>query len=331
MAEKGVDAYGNKLPEEKLTSGQSFQRFLWNPSTKELLGRTGGSWAKILIFYVIFYACLAAFWTVMLLIFYQTIDPHYPKWQLGESRIGTNPGLGFRPRPPEERVESTLIWFSGTANDGTWKGYKEDLDKFLEPYAKDSTQGSIGKGEHVDSPTNCQPNKEPSKGKFCPFNAKDLFSGGEKCSASNNYGFGEGQPCILVKLNKIYGWKPEPYTNNPEDMKMLTDAKAPSQVIETVQAGMGGVVINCEGENAADKENIGMLRYAPGNTKSGVIPSQFYPYTNQPGYQSPFVFVHFMGAARGILINVECKAWAKNIRHERQDREGSVHFELLID
>lgn len=33
----------------------------------------------------------------------------------------------------------------------------------------------------------------------------------------------------------------------------------------------------------------------------------------------------------GVLINIECKAWAKNIEHDRQDRRGSVHFELMID
>lgn len=35
----------------------------------------------------------------------------------------------------------------------------------------------------------------------------------------------------------------------------------------------------------------------------------------------------------GIIINIECKAWARNIRHtnDRHERLGSVHFELLID
>jgi sodium/potassium-transporting ATPase subunit beta len=33
----------------------------------------------------------------------------------------------------------------------------------------------------------------------------------------------------------------------------------------------------------------------------------------------------------GVLINIECKAWAKNIKHDRTDRLGSVHFELMID
>ena len=80
-------------------------------------------------------------------------------------------------------------------------------------------------------------------------------------------------------------------------------------------------------QNPADKENIGPIRYAP----SQVIKANYFPYTNQPGYLSPFVMVNFEQPARGVLINVECKAWAANIKHDRQDREGSVHFKLLID
>jgi sodium/potassium-transporting ATPase subunit beta len=38
-----------------------------------------------------------------------------------------------------------------------------------------------------------------------------------------------------------------------------------------------------------------------------------------------------MSISAGVLINIECKAWAKNIIHDRQDRRGSVHFELMID
>jgi len=317
-----------KMAENSENGKSSFQSFLWNPSKKELLGRTGGSWAKILIFYLIFYACLAAFWTVMLLIFYQTIDPHYPKWQLGESRIGTNPGLGFRPRPPEERVESTLIWFKTSGNDdSSWKSYKEDLDKYLAPYTKDTTEAAIGKGERVANVDDCKAGKQPETGKYCPFNYKDLFQNrDEKCSSNNKYGYDLGSPCILVKLNRIYGWVPQPYTVDD----LTNGAKVPSSVASSIKtAGPAdvGVYISCEGENAADKENIGDLHYAP----SQLIRKNYFPYTNQPGYLSPFVMVHFKQPARGVLINVECKAWAKNIRHERQDREGSVHFELLID
>lgn len=80
-------------------------------------------------------------------------------------------------------------------------------------------------------------------------------------------------------------------------------------------------------QNAADKENVGEIEYYP---QQG-IEFKYYPFTNQPGYLSPFVFVHFKKPQPGVLINIECKAWARNIKHNRMDREGSVHFELLVD
>lgn len=33
----------------------------------------------------------------------------------------------------------------------------------------------------------------------------------------------------------------------------------------------------------------------------------------------------------GVLINIECKAWARNIIHDRLDKRGSVHFEIMVD
>lgn len=301
---------------KEANSGGGFKQFLWNSSTGELLGRTGSSWAKILIFYLIFYACLAAFWAVMLLIFYQTIDPHYPKWQLSESRIGNNPGLGFRPRPPPEKVESTLIWFTSGAS-GNWKHWVDNLDEYLTPYTKDTTDGAIGKGERVATHDECKGLNKPEPGKFCPFNYKDLFKQrGEKCNSANKFGYDLGSPCVLIKLNKIYNWEPTPYKD-----------ELPPNMPKVNITDRNGIFITCEGENPADKENIGPIRYAP----SQLINANYYPYTNQPGYLSPFVMVHFEQPARGVLINVECKAWAQNIRHDRQDREGSVHFELLID
>ena len=51
----------------------------------------------------------------------------------------------------------------------------------------------------------------------------------------------------------------------------------------------GMIWFSCEGENPADRENIGPIKYYP---EPGV-PSYFYPYKNQDGYHSPAVFAHF--------------------------------------
>ena len=108
--------------------------------------------------------------------------------------------------------------------------------------------------------------------------------------------------------------------------------------------------ISCEGENPADVENLGPISYIP---ELG-FPGYFFPFQNQKGYMPPLMAINFerpkckklqnishnmmisnnynlMTILAGVLINIECKAWALNIQHDRADRRGSVHFELMVD
>ncbi len=39
------------------------------------------------------------------------------------------------------------------------------------------------------------------EGQFCQVNAKELMQG--PCTPENNYGFSAGQPCLLIKLNRV--------------------------------------------------------------------------------------------------------------------------------
>ena len=32
----------------------------------------------------------------------------------------------------------------------------------------------------------------------------------------------------------------------------------------------------------------------------------------------------------GQMVHVECRAWARNIKYDRRDRIGIVHFELIV-
>ena len=45
-----------------------------------------------MVFYVVLYAFLAAFFAAMLLVFFQTLDLYQPRWQNSNGLIGTNPG-----------------------------------------------------------------------------------------------------------------------------------------------------------------------------------------------------------------------------------------------
>lgn len=88
------------------------------------------------------------------------------------------------------------------------------------------------------------------------------------------------------------------------------------------------IFISCEGENANDKESIGKITVTPRG-----FPGYYYPYTNNAGYLSPLVAVQFESPKKKTNINVECIAWASNVFYHggERDRQGSIHFELLID
>ncbi|KAL1513409.1 hypothetical protein ABEB36_002828 [Hypothenemus hampei] len=317
MADKKPESQFYTRP-PKLGKWEALRIFLWNSETKQFLGRTGGSWAKILLFYLIFYVVLVGFFAAMLVVFFQTLDYKMPKYQLEKSLIGGNPGLGFRPMPSDSNVESTLIWYKHS-DKGNVQYWQKELNRFLKAYNRSNNV-------HADKLEECRQFQPPQPGKVC--NVK-IDHSWQPCikEAGYNYESKEGGPCIFLKLNRIYNWIPEYF--NTTTMNSVDMSPSLRTEIKTAQAnGQHQIVwVTCEGENVADVEHVGPIRYIP---QKG-FPSQYFPYVNQDGYLSPLVAVHFEKPKRGVLINIECKAWARNIIHNRAERRGSVHFELMID
>jgi len=313
----------NKLGEfytrpAKLGKWEGFKQFLWNSETSECLGRTGSSWAKILAFYVVFYAVLAGFFAAMLYVFYQTLDENKPKWQLDNGLIGANPGLGFRPMPPESNVESTLVWFEA-ANEKNTEYWIGALDEFLESYTK------VNK-EDEKNRVDCDFENPPHNGKVCRVDVSSNKFG--LCTKEKDYGYSKSAPCIFLKLNKIYNWNPQFY-NKTSDLPdlMPQDLQGIINGLDENDKKNEMIWISCEGENPADVENLGPINYIPHRG----FPGYYYPFMNQRGYMPPVIAINFERPKTGVLINIECKAWARNINHDRTDRRGSVHFELMVD
>jgi len=260
----------------------------------------------------------------MLIIFRATLNDKEPKWKLSQSRIGENPGLGYRPRPPREKIESTLIRFK-QSHEKTYQHWVDDLKEFLADYKTNKEAGA-------DQPVDCSTNPPPTEAnKFCVFDYSRIIT--DNCTEDNQFGYTHGTPCILIKLNRIFDWMPETY--GPEDEDDASLAPELTKAIKNVKAKESSssghqnryIYVTCEGQHPVDKENIGALEYYPVQG----INSYYFPFRNQDNYLSPFVLVQFTNPTRGVLINVECKAWAKNIKHDLTEREGSVHFEIAID
>lgn len=266
--------------------------------------RTTASWLKLFAFYAVLWTGVIIFWLVYMTIFQQTVDERVPSLILADSPIGINPGLSIRPRPSDSRIDSSLIRFRSSSS-GDWHQWTENINNYLRPYQELES----GAGQHAQGDCNAYGERDPHK--FCPFDIRVIPN---ECSESQNFSYHLGKPCILVKLNRIYGWKPEPYTIRPKDYPVQAPFKDNS------------IQITCDGQSYIDKENIGPIDYYPQG-----IDVKYFPFTNQPGYQSPFVMAHLKNPRPGVLIFIECKAWAKNIVHDKSKSSGMVTFELLID
>lgn len=69
--------------------------------------------------------------------------------------------------------------------------------------------------------------------KACRFDLSIFDKAG--CSKSNDYGFKNGTPCVILSLNRMIGWKPDPYENN----------SVPDVIADRYERGF--VTILCEG------------------------------------------------------------------------------------
>ncbi|XP_043784138.1 uncharacterized protein LOC122710371 isoform X2 [Apis laboriosa] len=269
-------------------------------------------------FYTCFFSALALLFAVCMKGLLATLNYEKPRWILEESLIGTNPGLGFRPMS-NNADERSLIWYSSSDPSSVqkWTGL---LDTFLEEYINSSLLPNGGRNQQI-----CNYNTPVKPGHVC---AVEVNNWGP-CSPNHQYGFNNSAPCIFIKLNRIYGWIPE-YYNDTENLPNEMPPDLVEHIKSTNSSWLNTVWVSCKGANPHDNEDIGELNYYPENHG---FPGYYYPYQNIPGYLSPVVAVHFLRPARNKIINVECRAWAKNIKYEtsQNQQHGMVHFELMID
>ncbi|KAG7515624.1 hypothetical protein JOB18_012382 [Solea senegalensis] len=175
-----------------------WKEFIWNPRTREFLGRTASSWGLIFVFYLVFYIFLAGLFALTMYVMLQTLDDHKPTWQ---DRLST-PGMVMTPKTDE-----TFEIIYTVQDTESWDIYTQTLEKFLSSY-NESVQ--VQKNEecvpdqYFEQKDSGDVKNNPKRS--CQFNRTML---GE-CSGLHDryYGYNLGKPCIIIKLNRVIGMLP---------------------------------------------------------------------------------------------------------------------------
>ncbi|XP_053318673.1 sodium/potassium-transporting ATPase subunit beta-2-like [Spea bombifrons] len=293
---------------QKRSCGQimeEFREFMWNPRTREFMGRTGSSWGLILLFYLVFYAFLTAMFSLTMWVMLQTIDEYNPKYS---DRLA-NPGLMIRPK-----TDGLDIVYNVTEGQASWGKYSSALDSVLGDYnlTVQEQRGSACNGGAYNRQEDTGDVRNYPK-RACQFlrSSLGLCSGLE----DNSYGYKDGTPCVLIKMNRVIHFLPS--------------------VIP--QLSNTSITVNCTGKTEENERLLGKRVYFPNNgTGLGTIDLMYFPYYGnkaQKNYTQPLVAVRFENAMRNVDHLVECRVNAGNINN-KDDRDkfaGRVAFRLRIN
>jgi len=288
-----------------------WRSFLWNSERKEFLGRTGSSWFKIFLFYLIFYGCLAGIFIGTIQALLLTLHNYRPTYQ---DRVAP-PGLSHTPRSEKHEITFNM-------NDKeTWKKYTDAITKFLENYDDEKQKDGEDYEDCGDIADTYKMRGEldatEGKRKSCRFKKAWL----EDCSGikdENTFGFKAGKPCLIIKLNRIVYFRPRALTSNatlPAALKLNPNL----------------IPIHCASKKAEEAADVGEIKYFG---FGGGFPLQYYPYYGkllQPKYLQPLVAIQFANFTQKKDMRVECKVFGANIDYSEKDRyQGRFDVKLSI-
>ncbi|KAK7477426.1 hypothetical protein BaRGS_00031328, partial [Batillaria attramentaria] len=146
------------------------------------------------------------------------IDPFEPTLQ-GDTSFLKSPGIGYRPQIDYTTDE---IWFDEDSSSEKNKKLIKSFEDVLEPYG-DFTDHAYRRSDcSDDNPINDFPCR------LKEYNHKDFAP----CNKAGHFGLTSGlAKCFLLRLNKIYGWKPADYK-----LSQLNDVDMPDKVRKIIDA-----------------------------------------------------------------------------------------------
>ncbi|XP_054886471.1 sodium/potassium-transporting ATPase subunit beta-233-like [Poeciliopsis prolifica] len=282
---------------------------IWNSETGEFCGRTGNSWLKISMFYVFFYAFLIGVFSCTIIVLLKTLPINRPKHQ---DRI-LPAGLSFEPY-----AHNFDIVFS-QKNPISYEKYVKSLKAFIERYQDDKQTDDLKYEDCGSTPTTYTERGEvegtTKQKKSCRFSRKVL----QECSGETDdtFGFKEGKPCLLLKINRVIDYRPKPPTSS---------VKLPDELSGKPLDNV--VPVHCTNRWKRDDGLVGEVKYF-GFGGIGGFPMQYYPYYGkrlQSNYLQPLVGVKFANLTRNKEIRLQCRMYGSGYNMDTRDGLFYVHI-----
>ncbi|XP_026874348.2 protein ATP1B4 [Electrophorus electricus] len=267
--------------------------YLWNPETKEFMGRSGKSWSLILLFYAALYVFLAAMFAGCMCCLMWSISPYSPTYN---DRV-MPPGMTMTPHFHD--VHGLVVLFNASDR-SSWKKYARVLEAQLKPY-DDVVQERRNMACTQDGYFMQDDLEESAERKACQF--KRSWLGPCSGSQDKDFGYSKGKPCILLRMNRILGYLP----------------------------GQGTPVNVACGVKKGTSESLGEVDFYPKNIFN-LMYYPYYGKLRHVNYSSPLVAVHFSRVQYDTYLHVQCKLHGKGIINDSPtDRHlGSVSFSLEV-
>jgi sodium/potassium-transporting ATPase subunit beta len=300
---------------------------MWNGRTKEFMGRNGKSWVQFLVFYSIFYVCLAAWWGGMLYarvyLLPEVVEGPYRTEYLSHR----GPGMKMSPNN-----KLTNMFSFNPENEDSVRGLQNQVDAFLEAYqtideqihpafgqCDVSEQGSVCEAD--DNSTYFLPSILEGNGTDNATVDTLAYNLNNLGACQDSAGYAEGEPCFYFQINKIWDWSPAQVSlDSKKDRKLLR--------LVSQEPTEDFTPIVCSGQKGTD-QFIEAIDFYP---QAG-FDRAFFPWTGQPNYRSPIVAakVRLTEEGRGKKIKVACFLLADNIFPKDQlFHIGRIDFDLQV-
>ncbi|CAG9567593.1 unnamed protein product [Danaus chrysippus] len=240
------------------------------------------------------------------------------------------PELEVWPRSEEYNYEQPLIQFRAS-DPGSWHPWFKRINDFLLAYETTVPE------DPPRAPCSVRRHDQRVVAAAC----ERVLGMWAPCNADNFYGYAVGKPCVFLRLNNLHYWVPEPYNISKP---MSIPQEMPNNIKQAMRQRPANhfgdyIWVSCNGEFSSDEENIGPIQYIPGNLPPGFPTKRLQTADRIPRIAQdrpdqspgPLVAVFFENPRRGVIINVECRIWTRDIIYDRSSRYGRVRFELQVD